>query len=404
MSTSLLYHAFGVRGYEYRSTEYVGGGLMMVIEQPREKLCCSQCGGKEVHAKGGVTREFRSLPIGGKPVRLRMKVPRVLCRTCLVERQVSIGFAEAKKSYTRAFARYVIELAGRMTLADVSRHLQIGWDTVKGIVGDDLQRRFDKPKLRTLKRIAIDEVYLGKQHKYLTIVMDLDSGRIVFVGDGKGEKSLEPFWRRLKHSRAKIAAVAADLSPAYSAAIRKNLPKAKLVFDRFHLVKLLNEHLTDLRRELHREATDKLHKKVLKGTRWLLLKHAEDLEESRNERERLNEALKLNESLAIAYYLKEDLAQVWQQAGKIGGRIILNHWIATAEASGIKQLMKFARTLQIHREGILNWYDHPISTGPLEGTNNKIKLLQRQAYGYRDLPFFKLKLLALHNSQHALVG
>ena len=121
-----------------------------------------------------------------------------------------------------------------------------------------LERRFAKPKLRLLKRIAIDEISLGKKHKFLTIVMDLDRGAIVFVGDGKGKESQEPFWRRLRHSRAKIQAVAADLSPAYSAAIRQNLPKAKLVFDRFPLVKLLHEHLTDL----HREATDQLQKQV----------------------------------------------------------------------------------------------------------------------------------------------
>ncbi len=404
MSTSLLYRAFGVRGYEYRSTEYAEGGVTMTIEQPRQTLCCSQCGGRHVHAKGGVTREFRTLPIGGKPVRLRMTVPRVLCRTCFAERQVKIGFADPKKSYTRSFARYAIELAQMMTLADVARHLQISWDTAKGIVGDDLQRRFAKPKLRSLKRIAIDEIYLGKKHKYVTIVMDLDRGAIVFVGDGKGEMSLQPFWNRLRHSRARIVAVAADLSPAYSAAIRKHLPQAKLVFDRFHLVKLLYEHLTELRRELHREATDQLQKNVLKGTRWLLLKRSDDLDPKRHERQRLKESLRLNESLATAYYLKEDLAQVWQQPGKVSGRIVLDHWIADAESSGIKQLRKFASTLQIHREGILNWYDHPISTEPLEGTNNKIKLIQRQAYGYRNLPFFKLKLLALHNSQHALVG
>ncbi len=229
-----------------------------------------------------------------------------------------------------------------MTLADVARHLQLSWDVVKGIVGDDLQRRFAKPKLRSLKRIAIDEIYLGKKHKFLMIVMDLDSGRIVFVGDGKGQKSLEPFWRRLKHSRAMIAAVAADLSPAYSAAIRKHLPNAQLVFDRFHLVKLLNEHLTDLRRELHREATDQLQKQVLKGTRWLLVKHSADLDPKRDERQRLKEALpQLNESLATAYYLKEGLAQVWVQENQTAARIVLDRWIATATSSGIRQLMKF---------------------------------------------------------------
>lgn len=252
-----------------------------------------------------------------------------------------------------------------------SRHLEISWDVVKGIVGDDLQRRFSKPKLRSLQRIAIDEIYLGKRHKYLTVVMELDRGAILFVGDGKGEQSLEPFWRRLSHSRAKIAAVAADLSPAYSAAIRKNLPKAELVFDRFHLVKLLNERLTELRRELHREATDQLQKQVLKGTRWLLLKRSANLDPKRDERRRLQEALRLNESLAAAYYLKEDLAQIWQQPGKVSAGIVLDHWIADAESSGIKQLMKFARTLRIHREGVLNWYDTASRPDPWRAPTTK---------------------------------
>ncbi|MEK6258631.1 MAG: transposase [Planctomycetota bacterium] len=134
------------------------------------------------------------------------------------------------------------------------------------------------------------------------------------------------------------------------------------------------------------------------------MKRSADLDPKRDERRRLKEALQLNESLATAYYLKEDLVQIWQQPGKVSARIVLDHWIADAESSGIRQLMKFARMLQTQREGILNWYDHPIWTGPLEGTNNKIKLLQRQACDYRDLQFFKLKPLALHNSQHALVG
>ena len=291
-----------------------------------------------------------------------------------------------------------------MTIKGIADHLGVGWDLVKGIQRKHLEARFSPPRLRDLKRIAIDEISVGKRHKYLTIVLDLESGAIVFVGDGKGEKALEGFWKRLRSSRAKIVAVAADLSPAYALAIRKNLPKAALVFDRFHLVKLLNGHLTDLRRELYREATDDLQKSVLKGTRWLLLKLSENLDDTRDERQRLEEALALNQSLAIAYYLKEDLRQIWEQSCKKMGEFCLDLWIRRAEASGIKQLQKFAKTLRVHRNGILAWYDHPISTGPLEGTNNKIKLLQRQAYGYRDLDFFKLKLLAIHYSQHALVG
>ena len=112
----------------------------------------------------------------------------------------------------------------------------------------------------------------------------------------------------------------------------------------------------------------------------------------------------MNESLAKAYNLKEDLRQIWEQPTKHLGELVLERWIRMAEATGIRQLIKFAKTLRKHRQGILAWYDHPISTGPLEGTNNKIKLLQRQAFGYRDKEFFKLRLLGLHQSKHALVG
>ena len=159
-----------------------------------------------------------------------------------------------------------------------------------------------------------------------------------------------------------------------------------------------------MRRDLHREAKDQLKKKVLKGTRWLLLKNPENLDDSHNESERLKEALKLNEPLATAYYMKEDLRRVWQQSNKRSARNILNDWIRRAEASGIKMLIKFAHTLAAHRNQILNYYDYRISTGPLEGTNTKIRVLQRQAYGFRDTEFFKLKIYSLHESRYELVG
>lgn len=404
MSARDLYRAFGIAGYRVTQSSWEEGVLVLALEQPRPTLRCAACGAREVHRKGAVLRTLKTLPIGTRRVRLTVEVPRVRCRSCGLERQVPLTLAEPKKTYTKCFARYVLQLSQLMTLNDVAQHLLVSWDLVRGIVGDDLQRRFGRPKLKHLKRIAIDEIYVGTSHKFLTIVLDLDSGRIVFVGDGKGENALKPFWKRLRHSRAKIEAVAADLSPAYGLAIRTALPEATLVFDRFHLVKLLNDHLTELRRELQREAEEGLQKQVLKGTRWLLLKHPAHLDETRNERQRLDEALRLNESLATAYYLKEDLRQIWEQPTKHLGEQVLERWIRMAETTGIRQLIKFAKTLRKHRQGILAWYDHPISTGPLEGTNNKIKLLQRQAFGYRDKEFFKLRLLGLHQSKHALVG
>jgi len=195
-----------------------------------------------------------------------------------------------------------------------------------------------------------------------------------------------------------------DLSAAYYQAVQDHLPEAAVVFDWFPIVKLLNDKLSQLRRELYREATDQLQREVLKGTRWLLLKRSENLDEDRNEPERLRAALKLNESLAAAYYLKEDLRLLWEEPTKQAASRFLDEWIRMAEATGIRVLKTFARTLARYREGLLAWYDHPISTGPLEGTNNKIKTLKRQAYRFRDQEYFKLKIMAIHHSRFELVG
>jgi transposase len=215
------------------------------------------------------------------------------------------------------------------------------------------------------------------------------------VGDGKGEKALKILRKRLRGSRAKIKAVATDMARAYYAATLKTIPNAKHVFDRIHIVKLMNEKLTQLRRDLQREA-DEMGREVLKGLRWLLLKFQGNLNESENERKRLMDALGLNQSLAIAYYLKEDFAEIWQQPGKAAAGTFLKDWCGRARASGIRVLQAMANTLEGHRTGILNWYDFPISTGPLEGINNKIGALQRMAYGYRDHDYFIAKLYALH--------
>ncbi len=403
MSTSLLYRAFGLTGYRFRSYDFQGGQVTMRIELPRERYRCSVCGSADLWGQGSVDRTFRTLPIGSKPVLLKFEVPRVSCSSCGHIRQVKLGFAEPRKQYTRAFERYALELSRRMTIQDVARHLQVSWDTIKDIQAHSLQKRFGKPKLHKLKEIAIDEIAIGRGHQYVTVVLNLRSGAVVFVGDGKGVEALEPFWRRLRRSHARIAAVASDLSKAYIRAIRDHLPRAVHVFDHFHVIKLFNEKLSALRRELYHEASAR-DQRILKGTRWLLLKNPENLDPERNELERLREALQLNQPLATAYYLKEDLRQIWQQPNKRLARRVLRDWLARARASGIRMLKQFADTLEEHQEGILNYYEYQISTGPLEGTNNKIQTMKRQAYGFRDHEFFKLKILGIHETQHALIG
>jgi transposase len=252
--------------------------------------------------------------------------------------------------------------------------------------------------------IAIDEICIGSAHRYLTIVIDWATGAVLFVGEGKSGDALVPFWRRLKRSRTRIEAVAMDMSAAYIQAVETHLPNAAIVFDHFHVVKLMNEKLTALRRDLYREASEQLGKDVLKGTRWLLLKNPENLNAEKDEPARLEEALRLNAPLATAYYLKEELRQFWEQPSKAAAQRFLDSWYDRAMSTGIKQLMTMARTLAARAFGLLAYFDHPISTGPLEGINNKIKTLQRQAYGFRDKEFFKLSILAIHQLKYALVG
>jgi transposase len=399
-----LYHAFGIRGYEYVCTDYQGGATIFTIRQDPRDCRCSACGSREVTSRGHSERQFMTVPIGSRKTTVVLPIPRVECRACGRVRQVEVPFADPRRKYTKAFERYVLELSRRMTISDVAHHLGVGWDLVKDIQKRDLSRRYAKPKLKHLRAIAIDEIAVAKGHRYLTVVMDLESGAVVFVGNGKGADALKPFWKRLRPSGAKIEAVAMDMSGAYQSAVRANLPKAVIVFDHFHVVKLFNEKLSDLRRTLYREAKDVKHKDVLKGTRWLLLKNAENLNPEKDEKSQLEEALKLNKPLATAYYMKEDLRRFWEQPGKRFATTFLDGWIRRATASGVKILQQMAKTLAAHRSGLLAYYDVMISSGPMEGTNNKIKTMKRQAYGFRDLEFFKLKILAIHETKYALVG
>ena len=170
---------------------------------------------------------------------------------------------------------------------------------------------------------------------------------------------LEPFWKRLRATGARIRAVAMDMSPAYIQAVSAHLPEAKIVFDHFHIIKMFNDKLSDLRRKWFHEVHDVLQKRVIKGTRWLLLKNPENLDAARDEPRRLREALELNQPLATAYYMKEELRQLWKQRDKQTAKAFLASWAARARASGIAILIRMANSLLLHQSGILAYYDYP---------------------------------------------
>jgi len=288
-----------------------------------------------------------------------------------------------------------------MTLSDVAELTLLSWDTVKTIVKTHLAKDYGKPFLKGVRYLGIDEIHVGKKGRFYTIVIDLEDGRILWAKPGRGGAALRGFWRRLRLAKAKIEAVATDMSAAYWSAVLEHLPDAALVFDKFHIIKLMNERLDDLRRQMVREAEGPLKLRI-KGTRFLLLRNPENLPE--DQIPKLDEALQLNEPLLLAWYLKEELRELWNQRSPQKMAAFLKDWCLKAEQTAIGQLRKMAKTLRTHASGILAYAKHPITSAKLEGINNKIKTLTKRSYGFHDENFFILKLLSLHHAKYKLLG
>jgi transposase len=296
-----------------------------------------------------------------------------------------------------------------MTIDDVSKRTGLSWHAVKELDKKYLKSHFGKPLLKNLEYLAIDEIAYKKGHKYLTVIYDLIEGRAVHVYEGRGAGGLKVFLRRIKASGAKIKAVATDMWEPFWGTVQEELPKALIVFDLFHIVKHYSKCMDDLRIALYRDEHDLNKRSIIKGVRWLLLKNDENLSDvarlkgSKSERERLKDALAINAPLAAAYYLKDELKMIWNSTSVENVEADLEVWLKKAESLGLQPLNKFCRMLRTHRTGIYNWQKAPISTGPLEGFNNKIKVMKRMAYGYRDMEYFKLKIMALHRTRYALL-
>jgi transposase len=298
-------------------------------------------------------------------------------------------------------SRFVYGLSRVMTLSDVAELTLLSWDTVKTIVKTHLAKDYGKPFLKGVRYLGIDEIHVGKKGRFYTIVIDLEDGRILWAKPGRGGAALRGFWRRLRLAKAQIRAVATDMSAAYWSAVLEHLPDAALVFDKFHILKLMNERLDDLRRHMVREAEGPLKLRI-KGTRFLLLRNPENLQE--DQIPKLERALQLNEPLLLGWYLKEELRELWNQPSRQQMAAFLKDWCQKADQTAIGQLMKMAKTLRTHASGILAYARHPITSGKLEGINNKIKTLTKRSYGFHDENFFILKLLSLHHSKYKLLG
>jgi transposase len=405
MSTSILYHGWNAEDYTYRSTKFAAGAIWFHIETKPDKRICPRCRSHEVVLSGLVDPPpaLRALPIGKRPVWLVLHLHRVECHSCGAIVQEDRRVADPKKHYTHQLAAYALDLSRRMTIADVAEHLGMSWDTIKDVLKSDLERRSHKIDWRGLTHIAIDEISVAKGQKYLTVVLNLKTGRVLFVAETRKAEALAPFFKKLRRSRTRLEAVAMDMSAAYKLAIETYYRRpCAIVYDRFHVIKLLNEQIDEIRREEMRTATNDDVRKVIKGKRYLLLYAHENLRA--RDVEPLKELLMLNANLCTAYVLKEQLRAFWDAPSRAIGEQFLSEWVIAAATSGIKRLTRFAKTLCDHWDGLLAYFDHAITSGPLEGVNNSIKVLKRKAYGYRDIEFFKLRILFIHECKAKFVG
>jgi transposase len=351
--------------------------------------------------EGRFERTFRALPVGSRRQFVVLHGHEQLCQRCGSKLREPIAFAVGKRRHIKVFERFVVDLCRIAPIKHVAMLLGVSWTLVKEIFKGHLRRRLRTRSLKTVRLIAIDEFSIRKGHQYMTVALDLESGEILHSEEGRSADSVIPFLRRLRAVRAPLEAVAMDMWPAYLLAVRDVFPEVEIVHDPYHVVSMANTAVDTTRRDMYRDLRGP-ERNVLKGSRFLLLRGGERLDDDALlHLERLES---LNKPLFQAYLLKEDLRRFWSMPSRKAARKFLGAWIARCLATRIKPMVSLAKSLRSHRRGLLAYFDFPISTGPLEGINNKIKVLKRQAYGFRDLDYFKLRLAFLHEATPAFPG
>jgi transposase len=287
------------------------------------------------------------------------------------------------------------------TIKAVARYTGVSWDTVKDIHKEYLQKKYRSVEYKSLRYLGIDEFSIKKGHEYMTIITNLETGCIVHATEGRSKDAIAPFLRKLARKAHGLMAIAMDMSGAYESAVREILPKVDVIFDHYHVVALCNKAIDEIRRE-QQSRCHAAGLRALKGQRFLLLRNFEKL--GTREKSSLQMLLEVNQPLAVAHTMKEQLRLFWWKANAQEGARCLGWWIIEAIESQISELAKVARTLLDHGEGLLAYFKHRLTNAKTEGINNKIKTLKRQAYGYRDMEYFKLRLYHLHQQEASLVG
>jgi len=325
---------------------------------------------------------------------LDLEVRRVDCRQCGAVKRERLDFLVENALHTKRFALYVGRRCRSGTIRDVASELHLDWQTVKRLEMDYMREQIRRVGTPGPKVIGIDEISIRKGHAYRIVVSDLERRRpIWFGGDDRSEASMEQFYRFLGKKKAKrIRLAVMDMWKAFRNATHQHAPQAAILFDKFHVMKHLGEALDKIRKAEYARLGGQ-QRRFIKGQKYTLLSHPQNL--TGTARKNLKLLLAANKRLNTAYVLKESFAQLWDYNREAWARKFFENWRASLKWQRLKPYEKFAQMIERHWDGLAAYCrpENKVSLGFVEGLNNKIRVLQRRAYGLRDAEYLRLKVL-----------
>lgn len=367
--------------------------LITLAPDPTHAPRCRHCRQPCTHIHDSTLRRVRERDLFEYQVWLEVPVRRLRCPRCGVAREW-LGWLAPHARITRRLQQHVEVLLTLLPIKHVGQLTGLHWHTLKTLDKVRLARDLPTPDLRQVRYLAMDEFALYKGHRYASVVMDAERTQVLWVGEGRSREAIRPFFEWLGEHCRHIEAVAMDMNSAMDLEVQAHCPQARVVYDLFHVVAKFGREVIDRVRvdQANRLRHDKPARRVVKGSRWLLLRNRENLGEE--QAEQLKALLALNQPLMLVYIMKEQLKGLWYAKSERAARWRFTHWYRLALASGLEPLMHFARCLKPYAEGIIASACYRLNTSVLEGINNRIKVIKRMAYGFRDSDYFFLKIRA----------
>ena len=372
-----------------------GSLLIELLEDPKHEARCGACEQPCALVHERHWRRIRERDWFDRRVWLRVPVRRMDCHHCGARVIERIGWLNRHARLTERLRAWIEALAELLPIAHVAKLTGLHWHTIKEIDKARLQRKYGDFEGRGVRRLVMDEFALHKGHRYATVVMDAQTMRVLWVGEGRSREAIRPFFELLGEDGCRhIEAVAMDMNTAFDLEVRKHCPRAEVVYDLFHVVARFGRDVLDRVRVDQANALkdQSAARQVVKRSRWLLLRNRDNLKTE--QAVKLDELLAANVPLALVYLLKTALKEIWFAPTVRAGARQWRDWYRMAIDSGLTPLIQFARRLRPYLRGILASAIFPMNSSILEGVNNRIKVIKRMAYGFRDSAYFFLKIKA----------